>query len=396
MQNVSRFSFFIVLILTLIFASGPLSAKPVQLAQLSIEIGGSSQSIVRSLENAGYSEVQITKSGFSSIRAQACFKGGRYSLKINRFSGQIKRGAKIGECRPVLGPKGVAAKLRADGYRRISIDEGKGEGYNVVACTRGQRFRLRVNQYGDTLKRSKLGRCREKLDVAEITQRLRENRFNRVRLIKENGRQLVFEACSGLRRMRLRVRRDGKIERERRIGSCRPPINHWNIPGILAGKGFDRISVVDKKLPVYRAEACRRLKLIEVRLNRFGEIRKQTQIGDCNPPLNKAQVVKMIRQSGANRINVRVDSSGAFVATSCHRGKQVRSRFDKYGKLFDRNVIGKCAPPPHLGKILRGFGERNLADMQVYVEGCRKGRRVRIEIDRYGEVIDRKRIGRCK
>lgn len=396
MQNVSRFSFFIVLILALVFASGPLSAKPVQLAQLSVEIGGSSQSIVRSLENAGYSEVQITKSGFSSIRAQACFQGGRYSLKIKRFSGKVRRVAKIGECRPALGPKGVAAKLHADGYRRISIDEGKGGGYNVVACTRGQRFRLRVNQYGDTLKRSKLGRCRQRLSVGEISQRLREDRFNRVRMVDENKGRYVFEACRGANKLRLRVGRDGRIQRERRIGSCRPPINHWNIPGILAEKGFDRITVVDKKLPVYRAEACRKLKLIEVRLNRFGEIRKQTKIGDCDPPLNKAQVVRMIRQSGANRIDVRVDSSGAFVATSCHRGKQVRSRFDKYGKLFDRDVIGKCAPPPHLGKILRGFGERNFTDMQVYVEGCRKGRRVRIEIDRYGEVIDRKRIGRCK
>lgn len=365
------------------------------MAQLSIELGGSTKKVERRLENAGYSEIQITKSGFTSVRAQACFEGSRYVVKINRFNGRIRRSTKIGECRSVLAPGDIIAMLRDDGYRRISIEGDNGEVYRVIACDRGRHFRIRINQYGDTLGKRNLGRCRKRLDVAEIQQWLRENKFNRLKLVRRDNRRIVFEACHGRNRLRLRVAIDGRIIRQRRIGSCTPPINHWNIPGILEEKGFDCITVVDKKLPVYRAEACRRLRLIEVRMNRFGDILKETRVGDCDPSMNKKQVIDLIRQSGANRIHVHVDSSGAFVATSCYRRDKVRSRFDKYGKLFDRDVIGKCPPPPHLGKVLRNFEEKNFSDLQIYIEGCRKGRRIRFEIDHIGEIISRNRIGRC-
>ncbi|MGI9387832.1 MAG: hypothetical protein ACR2OX_10420 [Methyloligellaceae bacterium] len=369
---------------------------PMRLAQLSVEFGGSEGDVKRSLERAGYTEVRITKSGFSSIRAQACYQGGRYVIKVRRFSGKISRGAKIGECRPVLDEANIIKRLRNNKYRRISIYAHDGDVFRLVACRRGRRFRMEVNHYGDTVTKDEVGRCRKQFNAAEIRQRLRDDGYNRIKLIGENDRRFVFQACEELRRVNLRVRRNGNIGRKRRVGRCSPPINHWNIPGLMEDRGYDRIVLVDKKLPVFVAEGCRDLKLVQVKFNRFGDILKETRTGDCDPPLTKDQVIDLIQKTGANRIQVEVDRAGNFVATSCHKFKLYKSRFDKYGKLFDQDVVGKCGQPPRLSEVLENFENRKLRDVQLFVEGCRRGRRIRFEINEYGEVKERKRVGRCR
>lgn len=371
--------------------------KPVRLAQLQLQFGVSEKDIVRSLSREGYSEIRVTESGFSSIRGQACYKGGRYSFKVKRFTGEISRGAKIGECRPVVSDGQVIRKLKRQNYSRISIYSDRGDVFRLTACKRRDRYRITVNAYGDVVQETKVGRCIEEYSVAEVRQRLRDDGYNRVEFVRERERAYVFEACRRGQRVRVRVRRNGKIGTTRRLGrKCSPPINAARLPVLMERKGYDRVAIVDDKLPLFVAEGCKGLKLVQVKFNRFGEVMNEGPVGECDPPLTKADVVDLLRKKGARRIQVDVDRNDNFVASSCFRGNLHRSRFNKYGKLFEQKRVGKCPPTARLGDVIDKLEDRRLDDVHIFIEGCRGDRRVRIEIDEYGETLGRSRVGNCR
>lgn len=373
------------------------SQKPIQLAQLKFEFGGGEREMIRHLRRSGYSEIQVVDSGISKVRVQACFEGSRYDVKVKRFTGKITRVSKIGECRPVLDERQVVQRLRSEGFRRISLYASDADQFRLIACKRGKRFRMTLNIYGDVLLQDAVGKCQDRLTVAEIRHGLHDKGYNRLKLLREDNKVYVFEGCERRDQVRLRVRKNGVVARKRVTGSCTPPISFKKIPDIMGRLGFDRIAVTDRNLPVYVAEGCTvRSQRISVRFNRFGDELDRKRVGDCEPPLTEADVVNLIREGGANRILVEVDRGGNFVATSCHGLKKYRSRFDKYGKLFDQRSVGKCAPAPRLNQIVDKFEGRDLANPQVYVEGCRKGRRIRIHIDEFGDVLDRERLGSCR
>lgn len=371
-------------------------SAPAAHAQLKLEFGGSTKDLIRSMAREGYTEVQITDTGFSKVRADACFEGSRYSVTVKRFSGQIKRGPKIGECRPIFSEAKIIRRLKRDGYSRISVYAFNGDIHRMVACQRGNRFRMEVNQYGDVIDRVRVGRCESGLNVAEVRQRLRDSGFNRHKLVSQNERIFVFEACNAKsRQYRVRVQRStGKVVRSRRIGRCTPPIRVAKLSGLMADRGFDRIAIVDRKLPVYAAEGCKANRLVRVKFNRFGDEMKRERVGDCEPPLTREDVVKLIRDGGANRITVEEDAKGNFVATGCYNKRMIRSRFDKYGKLFEQRRTGTCPAAPRMTEIFSRFGKR-FTNVDVYVEGCRNGRRIRLQLDQYGDRIGRERVGSC-
>ncbi len=384
---------------TMLFASQAISAPrqaEFQVAQINLELGIDDGSIIRLLRRHGYSEIRITKRGFSKVRAEACFEGGRYFVSVKRLGVRIRRGAKIGECRPELSLKEIIKKLKSDGFSRISIVEGDTDEIQVVACDRNRRVRLLMNKYGDTVKQKEVGRCRRDIEFADIRQLLREDGYNRMKLVAEREGRFIVEACQRDRRVRLRVNRRGRIRRQRTIGDCKPPINPGDIAKIIAKRGYDRINVLDKKLPVYLAEACRGTTLLRIRMNRFGDIVKERETGECDPPLNRRQIAELLRDLGAHRFKIEERGNKGFFATSCVKLRRTEFTIDPYGDILDRRVTGRCDPPPRLRRVIRDFKERGLSDLRVYVEGCRRNRRVRFQIDGFGEVVDRERIGRCR
>lgn len=49
----------------------------------------------------------------------------------------------------------------------------------------------------------------------------------------------------------------------------------------LRRRGYQRIRLTDRRLPVYRAKACKHGKRFNVRINRFGGIISRNRIGRC-------------------------------------------------------------------------------------------------------------------
>ncbi len=371
--------------------STPKVIAGVQVAQLDLNLGGSNQDIKRRLRRQGYREIRITKTSFKNIRAEACFEGIRYAVKVRRLTGKIIRGNEIGKCRKPLSVQQVAAMLKKQGLYEISVAPAQRGNFIAKACAYGRYFRFDINRRGDVLNRQDIGECRRELDIAQVRQNLREQGFNRIRVLGPSE----LEACLYGDKVRLRLGRGGLVRRQEVIGRCATPIDPQSLTARLRDLGYSRIKVTDDQLPVYKAQACRGNSLMNIRINRFGEVTSELNQGQCNPPLNRQQVVEMLQRRGATRITIRSQDRSGFTARACYKLEDRRYRIDPYGVILNRETVGRCTPPPLLSQVLDDFRARGVTDTRILVEGCRRGRRLRFEINEFGEEINRERLGPC-
>jgi hypothetical protein len=383
------------------FAPAGSSAKTSQsqpsyrLAQLKLNFGLTQDDARRLLFESGYLDIQITRTSFKNVRAQACLNGIRYEVKVRRLSGRVIRGNQIGKCRRSYDAQEIAARLKKQGLDKISVSRAGRERFVANACDLEQRVRLDINRYGEVLQRSITGRCQRGPNIVEIKRQLKDDGFTRVQVVEKNPRRLIVEACFSGDKVRLRLAADGRIRQQDIIGTCQRPIRPQNIAQALNRLGYNRVTVIDDQLPVYKAQACRQNSLMRVRLNRYGEVISASRLGPCSPPLTRQQVVEMLQRRGANRVDILSSNSRGFRATACYRLERRQYRIDPYGAILDRQTVGRCEQAPRLNSVLKDFRSQGMRDVRILVEGCRNGRRLQIELNQFGDEINRERIGRC-
>ena len=368
---------------------------PYRMAQLKLSIGLSKDDASQLLFQNGYRKIRVTRETFKNVHAEACLRGLRYQVKVRRLSGKVIRGDQIGRCRPTVDAQQVAAILRRQGLDKISVAPISRGRFIAKACDFDLRVRLDVDPFGEILQRAVTGRCQRGPNIAEIRRQLRQDGFTKIRIVNKNQGRLVAEACFEGDKFRLRLAAGGRIKRRTIIGSCARPIGPRNIAKRLRDLGYRQIKVIDNQLPVYQAEACRQNSLLRIRMNRFGEVISTSRLGQCSPPLTRQQVVAMLQQRGANRVEILSSNSRGFRAAACYRLERREYRIDPYGAILNRAVVGRCPQAPRLNSVLKDFRSRGIRNLRIYVEGCRKGRRLQIELNQYGDEINRQRIGRC-
>jgi len=371
------------------------SAPSYRTAQLKLNLGLSEGDARRQLRKNGYSDIRIIRKSFKNIHTEVCFKGVRYKLKVRRLSGKMVRGDQIGRCRATYGEQEIVRRLRKQGLDKISVSPADRGQFVAIACDYDQRVRLEIDSYGDILHRSIQGRCQRGLNLGEIKRQLREDGFTKLDVLKNEQGRVVVEACYEADRVRLRLAANGHILRHKRIGDCARPMRPQNIAKRLRDLGYRQIKVIDDALPVYKAEACKQNSLMRVRMNRYGEVISTSRLGQCSPPRSRQQIVKMLQRRGANRVEVLSQDSRGFRAQACYRGERRQYRIDLYGTILNRKVVGRCEPAPRLNSVLEDFRSRGMSNLKIIVEGCRNGRRLQIELNQYGDEINRERIGRC-
>ena len=371
------------------------TVTPYRMAQLKLNLGLSKDDARQLLFQNGYREIQISRETFKNVHAEACLRGLRYEVKVRRLSGKVIRGDKIGRCRPTMNAQQVTAILRRQGLDKISVSPLRQGRFIAKACDFDQRVRLDINPYGEVLQRSITGRCQRGPSISEIRQQLRRDGFTKIQITKKNQGRIFAEACFRGDKFRLRLAANGRIQRRTIIGACARPIGPRNIAKRLRELGYRQIKVIDNQLPVYKAEACRQNSLIRIRMNRFGEVISTSRLGQCSPPLTRQQVVTMLQKRGANRIEIISSNSSGFRAVACYRLERREYRIDPYGTILDREIVGRCPEAPRLSSVLKDFRSRGIRNLRIIIEGCRNGRRLNIELNQYGDEINRQRIGRC-
>ncbi len=351
------------------------------------------QDLIEALRQQGYSQIKITKQTFSRINFEACQDGVRYQVKM-RSTGRVRSKTKVGECRRAISEARATKILRDRGFRRIDIQTVE-RGFAGRACREGERFEVFVNRFGELRQPRAIGPCRRQaLNVDQVRRKLRDEGYNRIKFTDRELPRYVAEACRRDRRVELVLSRRGKIREERRIGRCQPPIDPRNIARVLRDQGYDRIKVIDNQLPRYAAEACRRDDRMEIVLNRYGVIRDELRIGACKSALSPRQFLKVLRERGYSRIRYRGQDGPDFLVRACFKTKRYRARFSQYGEVLTRREAGSCVTPT-LDSLAERFAKRGVERLSFYVEGCRKGVLYRTQIDAFGDPVARKRMGKC-
>jgi hypothetical protein len=396
-----------VITLTLVFVThsataAPLPAIPapatggsliVPTQGLQFQLGVSDGMIFSVLSQNGYSDIRITKKKLTKARADACRNGKKYDVEIS-FDGRIRKAKEIGTCRPVINPDLARNILRQKGFRQIQLSPD-GAGFIAAACRNNRRFRISLDQFGGIRGEKVLGRCGGILTQYDIAAILKAQGYSRIQAKPSRRGAFTAEACRGDEAVSLQIGRDGAVIRERRTGRCDPPIHPATIPAILARFGFTRIAVIDRKLPRYVAHACRGTQRLEISMNRFGEIADEKSIGRCNPPLNAAGLTDKLRGIGYDTVRIIRNHASGFVAEVCEDGTRYQLQLTRHGETLSEKRVGDCQSR-RVRKIIKQFEAEGIRNTRMYVEGCRKRKRVRIELDQHGSVVRRNVIGACR
>ena len=384
-------SFLTLLVLAGVGIISPLNSNPA-FAQISIQLGGDFGRAKRALTNQGFSQIKLVGQGFTKFQVEACQKGVRYWFKTDS-RGRTNQKRKIGVCQSHVSLARVEQTMAAQGYTRINIEDRGGK-YIAVACLGNDRLRVRINYNGQIGKRRVLGTCRKQLSPADVTASLRQEGYTRIKYINRRAPVYVAEACLGHRKFRLEVNEFGETLSQRNLGECRGPIDPRRLAQILEGKGFSRVVVIDDRLPRYLAEVCKGDKRIELTLNRYGDVIERHRTGRCSASVNRKQVVSGLREQGFSRIKVKREDANGYLVEACHSGQRISIAFNTYGEFINEREVGKCKKLS-MQHVRNGLKKRGFSKLQFYVQGCHENRLIRYKVNQYGDRSGRENIGRC-
>ena len=372
--------------LGLVFLTAPANA------QFSINIGISEAKAMRAMINRGYTQIEIFDKGFKTLQARACQNGTRFKVKVDSKY-RIKNTQNLGPCRRTVPIERIQDNLSKQGYTRIVMENQNGK-YIAIACLREERFRITFSQQGRVLKRRLIGTCEEIFEPNDVRQVLRDQGYNRIKFTDRQLPWYAAEACQNGRRFELLLTRFGEIRKKTRIGRCDPPIDPRNLVNFLREKGYDRVEIIDDRLPVYKAEACYQNDRVNLELNRYGKITGRTVTGQCRRNMTEQEITDVLRQEGFTRIRVNRGSNGRFDVTACFEGYEKYATLSRFGELISERDGGRCQPRT-IEDIQNSLSNRNFDNVEFYAEGCRNGKRFRIRYNRYGDRTGRERLGSC-
>ena len=370
-----------------------------------ITLGGDDQQVVRILRGAGYRNVTIKSRGLTIVRTEACRGGDKYLVKVS-ILGKITSTSKIGTC-PVpqqarFTRKNAKDLLEQDGYRQV---EARREGRIVVAtaCRNDRRYQIEFNRRGKIADRQRLGNCQPAgLTKRQIANILERNGYRRIDVVDAELPSYVAEACRDNSRMRIEMNRRGTIRSERRLGSCRQQINPANIAKLLEDNGYSRIQVIDRRRPPYIAHACKGDDKMEIAIGRFGRLRGETRIDTCARPIDPANLGRLMRKEGYDRVKVLRGSRTPYLVEGCKGNSLVELLVNRYGRVTKEERVGRCAPPVTKQSLENKFAKDGYLNVDVRkasngwnAQVCRDEVKRTIRINTFGEVISERNSGTC-
>lgn len=362
------------------------------LAQIQLQLGGDEAQLKAMLTRRGYNRIETKQMKVLESEFYGCKDGIRYIIDV-KWNGSIKE-TRVGKCRIQRSKEAIAAELKRQGYERISFEDRGGK-FLVIACKGNVRSRLEVNNFGDIVRKRRIGRCEKILSPTDITVQLEEKGYNRIKFIDRQLPIYVADVCEGRKKLRLEINSFGEIKGSENIGSCRRPIRVENLVSVLEEKGYKNVVVTRDRLPRYQAIACRGDNKVEVTVNRYGQIIDEYRTGRCERAFTIEELETAMRDQGYKRINIKRDGRDTFIAMGCLDGRLNEIKLTKFGKLISRKERGGCdSPKMHkLADILRGRGMREL---EFSVTACQRGRKKQIIFDEYANRISEKELGGCK
>ena len=258
-------------------------------------------------------------------------------------------------------------------------------------------------------------------DAAAVTQALVRFGYEpQHRLLDREFVRTVVEACRGGEMFRVSVNLLGAVKTKERRGTCDIPGAGVPIPiqaqaggalqppevrRQLRAQGYSRIEFTDRQLPRYVAQACdqqdRRLELF---MNRRGEIRRSRQVGTCAveaAAMSEEQIVQALRQQGYARIDVQ-NAQPPYRAIACQGDRRLRLVVNRRGEVRSSSRDGTCRPLFTEDQITAKVSQEGFSRLNVKRDGnqyritaCEGPTQVRLVYDVFGDRRERSATGRC-
>lgn len=292
------------------------------------------------------------------------------------------------------------ARLTAEGYDRIDTVKIGMSNSSFDACKAGKRYRIRFEWTGHVSQKV-IGKCRIMVDEKSIRKLLRERGYKRISIEDRAGKYLAL-GCFNSDRYRIEVNYMGDIGRERRIGRCQKELSPSDITAKLENDGYDRIRFTDRQLPTYIAQVCNKNDKLELYLNRYGDVKKTRKIGECLSEILPGQVVQLLKDKGFKRVKLIDDRLPRYIAQACRNDQRLEISVNRWGDISDQVRIGRCRNDYSAEQIINSMRDNNYTNISVrksggnfIAKGCRDNRYSQIILTPYGELIERKELGSC-
>ncbi|MEE9314064.1 MAG: hypothetical protein V3V02_05380 [Rhizobiaceae bacterium] len=354
--------------------------------------GFTREDAVSSLHRDGFTEISAERRG-RRITATACRQNRRYELAFNR-RGQLTNRRDIGSCAAVgLNRAQIEEIMHTEGYTRVVVTDDQLPKYVAEACRGNDKIRVTMNRRGRVRSERRIGDCARQFNPGNLKALMQDKGYDRIKIVDDRRPPYVVRACKGADRMEVSIGRYGRLRRQNRLRACRSVIDPTTIAGVLQSNGYDRVRVLRKNRTPYLAEACKNDNLIELTIGRYGRIQKEERVGRCSQPITETALKDKLSKEGF--INVGLTRRGdGWRAEVCRNEVKVAIRIDAYGDLVRERNIGACTSHTVLD-VLKKLENRGAQQTSVQVIGCYRNTKYRWIFDRLGNRTGRERVGRC-
>ena len=293
--------------------------------------------------------------------------------------------------------------LIANGYTQIQVVGQGFTKFQVEACHSGTRYWFKSDSLGRTNERRKIGVCRSTLPLNKISAMLASRGYSRIN-VEDHGGSYLAVACLGSDRVRVRVNYHGQIEKQRRLGTCRKSLTPSDVEVRLNREGYTRIKFKSRKLPTYVVEACLGKRKFALKINKFAETISQKRLGQCRGPINPNKLVAIMEKRGFERVVVIDNQLPRYIVEVCgKKAERLEITLNRYGDIIERHKTGKCSRDIDKNKfavLLRKQGYthnqfKNVGNRRIEVDSCYKGRQFHLVFNRYGEYLSERELGEC-
>lgn len=296
-----------------------------------------------------------------------------------------------------------AVKRMVDlGYSQIAILKKGFKTIRAEACLDGIRYEVRIADGYQVNNIRQTGVCRRVVDAKAIEQNLANSGYTRIVMDTQNG-NFVALACRNEDRLRITFSRQGEVLQRRKIGRCEEIFQPNDVRQVLRQAGYNRIQFLDRQLPWYRAEACLGQDRLELLLTRFGEVRRSVRTGRCDPELQPAQLVRFMEDKGYSRVEVIDPRLPSYVVSACLNNSRLELELDRFGQITNRKQIGQCRAVMDEDEITtllenEGFTRVNIRKRRngnFDISACFEGREKFATLSSFGELLSERDGQRC-
>lgn len=241
------------------------------------------------------------------------------------------------------------------------------------------------------------------ISKGDIIRILQKNGYSQIQVHDRGFKTGKAYACKDGIKYDVKVDIKGRIKGTVKIGNCRNQVNEMQVRRNLEANGFTRI-VIDEQNSNYIAIGCKGSQRTRLIISQQGQLLQRRNIGKCQDVLAPSDVMQVLRDQGYNRIDFKDRQLPRYVAEACLQNRKIELVINRFGNIVQEKRIGRCDPPidpQNLVNLMRDKGYNRISVIngeppRYQVEGCAQNVRFEITLNRFGTITERNRIGQCK